>query len=227
MVAASTLVRPMHFDNGHIYHVYNRGNNKQIIFPDKTFYVRFLGKLRNECKPVCEILAWCLMPNHFHLLLFANAASCEVVQQSSHGGVQVLSKTLGKTLSSYAQYFQRRMNVTGSVFQQKTKAKRISVEEKGKIVVNEKYLADCFAYIHNNPVKAGLVNFPELWPFSSYTDFAQLRSGTLCNKELACQLLGVNADFFHHKPGIAEIRQSKMEPLNRARSGRCASGPEN
>lgn len=190
------LADVMHFDKGHIYHVYNRGNNKQIIFPDKTFYSRFVEKLRNECKPVCEILAWCLMPNHFHLLLSANAASCEAVQQPGFGGVQVLSKTLGKTLSSYAQYLQRRRNMTGSVFQQKTKAKRISIEERGEITVNSKYLARCFAYIHNNPVKAGLVSVPESWPYSSYPDYAGLRAGTLCNKDLAYQLLGVSEGFF-------------------------------
>lgn len=194
-VPTCTLAKAMHFENGHIYHVYNRGNNKQVIFPDKTFYHRFLEKLRKECKPVCEILAWCLMPNHFHLLLSANAASCEVAQQFQHGRVQRLSKTLGKTLSSYAQYMQRRRGVTGSIFQQKTKAKQISVDEGGTVAVNAKYLSSCFEYIHNNPVKAGMVSVPESWPYSSYADYAGLRAGTLCNKELAYQLLGINESF--------------------------------
>ncbi len=87
------------------------------------------------------------------------------------------------------------MDTTGSVFQQKTKAKRISIEERGEVAVDSKYLADCFAYIHNNPVKAGLVSVPESWPYSSYADYAGLRAGTLCNKELAYQLLGINEGF--------------------------------
>lgn len=77
----------------------------------------------------------------------------------------------------------------------KKKAKQISVDEGGTVAVNAKYLSSCFEYIHNNPVKAGMVSVPESWPYSSYADYAGLRAGTLCNKELAYQLLGINESF--------------------------------
>jgi putative transposase len=62
----------MHFENGHLYHIYNQGNNKQKIFFDRDNYVFFLRKIRTHMLPYCDVLAYCLMPNHFHLMVSVN-----------------------------------------------------------------------------------------------------------------------------------------------------------
>ena len=57
----------MKFEAEQIYHLYNRGNNSQKIFFDHENYIFFLQKIRTHLTPVADILAYCLMPNHFHL----------------------------------------------------------------------------------------------------------------------------------------------------------------
>jgi len=59
----------MDFSNGQIYHVFNRSNNSQIVFPDRDKYLYFLSKISEFVRPHAEILAWCLMPTHFHLMI--------------------------------------------------------------------------------------------------------------------------------------------------------------
>jgi len=107
------------------------------------------------------------------------------------GGLKIekLVNGIRKLLSGYARIFNKRYHQTGSVFRQKTKAKNILDEN---LLVNNKYTlqdycSNCFSYIHQNPAVAGLVKLPGDWLFSSYLDFAGLRKGSLCNKELAAK----------------------------------------
>lgn len=60
----------MHFESNHIYHIYNRGNNSQNIFFTRGNYLFFLQKIRKHILPYADVLAWCLMPNHFHLMVY-------------------------------------------------------------------------------------------------------------------------------------------------------------
>jgi len=62
----------MQFDSGHLYHIYNQGNNRQKIFLDRESYLFFLRKIHKHILPFADILAWCLMPNHFHLMVYVN-----------------------------------------------------------------------------------------------------------------------------------------------------------
>lgn len=59
----------MHFDPHHAYHLYNRGNNKVKIFFEERNYAFFLNKIRKEWLPLCDIVNYTLMPNHFHLII--------------------------------------------------------------------------------------------------------------------------------------------------------------
>lgn len=59
----------MHFETGDIYHIYNQGNNRQRIFFDRENYLFFLRKMREHLLPHVNILAYCLMPNHFHWMV--------------------------------------------------------------------------------------------------------------------------------------------------------------
>ncbi len=63
----------------HLYHIYNQGNNKEIIFKDRDDYIKFLKKVKTMISPYCDIISYCLMPNHFHFLLDVNEKSCEKI----------------------------------------------------------------------------------------------------------------------------------------------------
>jgi putative transposase len=79
----------MYFESGGVYHIYNQGNNRQQVFYSRENYFYFLRKLRIHIMPFADVLAWCLMPNHFHLLV-------EVKVQVSRGA-EIFSR--GATLS--------------------------------------------------------------------------------------------------------------------------------
>ncbi|PZF73974.1 hypothetical protein DN068_06450 [Taibaiella soli] len=86
----------MRFIEGELYHVYNRGNNKRQIFFKDENYIFFLKKIKESIAPNSDILCWCLMPNHFHLLLRANKSS--IIEHASYGGkpMQRLASHIGR-----------------------------------------------------------------------------------------------------------------------------------
>lgn len=169
------------------YHIYNRGNNKQRIFFNDSNYIYFLKKIREQIYPISEIIAWCLMPNHFHLIIMANEKT--IAERTTFGGkpMQEFPYRIGILLSSYAQAINKQNNTTGSLFQQKTKAKLLYEEQHGS---KESYLANCFHYIHQNPLRAGIVKNLIDWPYSSYPDYVSGRNGNLCNKKIFFSVTG-------------------------------------
>jgi len=68
----------MDFTNGQIYHVFNRSNDSKFVFPDRDYYLYFLSKINEFIRPHAEILAWCLMPTHFHLMIEVMNARIEI-----------------------------------------------------------------------------------------------------------------------------------------------------
>ena len=186
----------MEFLPNEAYHIYNRGNNKQKVFFNEENYLFFLKKMQTQIKPYCDILCWCLMPNHFHLVVNSNDASCK--PRESFGGKQIpeLSFRIGKLLSSYSQAINKQNKTTGSLFQQKTKSKELTTAR----VINKSgyYLINAMHYCHQNPWKAGLVKKIEDWPYSSFLDYSGLRNGTLCNKSLLMELTGYDLKNFYN-----------------------------
>jgi putative transposase len=193
----------MQFIDRGIYHIYNRGNNKLPIFFNSNNYVHFLKKVRKEVVPHCHILAYCLMRNHFHFLVQVRSLLAQAFRQidikegiSQNGRITVqterhpLSSAIGILLSSYSQSINKQNGSTGSLFQQKTKAKYLDNIDLARTV---------FHYIHQNPVQARLVQNMEDWEFSSFRDYADLRRGTLCNQDLAFELLGFKTETFYEE----------------------------
>lgn len=160
------------------YHIYNRGVEKRNIFIDNQDYEVFLHLLKyylsekNEAlthpielvaptdKPIrprplrnlnkeIDLIAYCLMPNHFHLL----------VKQNTKNGITKLTRSVSTT---YALYFNRRYKREGTLFQGRYKA---------VIIKNDSYLLHLSRYIHLNPLtlmtRTDLVIWPH-WPYSSY-----------------------------------------------------------
>ena len=165
------------YENG-FYHVYNRGVEKRAIFLDEKDYQAFLGILKAylspEQKPDKTVLqgralerikkhtlsdevglvAYCLMPNHFHLLL---------QQRFSHS----VTSLLRRVLTAYSMYFNKRYERVGSLFQGRFQAKEISSDE---------YLLHLTRYIHRNPVEAKIVSIKNLalYKYSSYPTYLGL-----------------------------------------------------
>jgi REP-associated tyrosine transposase len=206
----------MQFVDRGIYHIYNRGNNKLPIFFNGNNCLHFLKKVRKEIVPHCDILAYCLMPNHFHFLVQVRSLLAQAFKQidikesiSQNGRISVqserhpLSSAIGILLSSYSQAVNKQNGTTGSLFQQKTKAKFLDNVDLARTV---------FHYIHQNPVEAGLVKHMEDWHFSSFRDYAGLRKGNLCNQELAFELFGFDKRSFYEESYRA-IQEKEMRDI--------------
>jgi putative transposase len=135
------------------------------------------------------------MPNHFHLIIHANAESCKTRPAFGGKPIQQLSYSIGKLLSSYSQAINKQNNTIGSLFQQKTKAKELITVRSNNWGGN--YLTNAMHYCHQNPWKAGLVKKLEDWPYSSFLDYCGFKNDTLCNKQLLMELTGYDLKNFY------------------------------
>jgi len=205
----------MHLEPEHIYHIYNQGNNRQKIFFNSENYLFFLKKIRTHILPYADILAWCLMPNHFHLMVYVlptgiatssgNISSVTTGSATSSGtpSKHTLNDSIGKMLSSYTRANNKQENYSGSLFREKTKAECVTKQTEitpsflnsqfGTVInvhsADKDYPNACFDYIHKNPVKAKLVENQEDWIYSSYSDYFCGRKGSLINKDRAKELI--------------------------------------
>lgn len=189
----------MDFKSNNIYHIYNRGNNRQNIFLTERNYIYFLGKVRKYISPTCNILAYVLMPNHFHFLIHADQRTEECITRASITK-NVLSEGVRLLLSSYTKGINKQEDRTGNLIQQKTKSKCVYDVN----IDDVQYAITCFHYIHQNPVRAGLVNKIEDWHFSSYRDFAGLRNGTLPNKSLSAEKFQLSVEDLSQKMAFSD-----------------------
>lgn len=186
----------MHFEPHKVYHIYNRGNNKQPIFFNNDNYQLFYEKLIKTIKPYCEILGWCLMPNHFHFLVATTETSCSDKLGFAGKTMQVLPYRIGVLLSSYSQLMNKQNGTIGSLFQQKTKS---------KLIPDYIDIIRCLHYIHQNPVRAGLVNELDTWIHSSFGQYTGLSTGDLCNTDLLFELTGYKkSDFLNITSPVIE-----------------------
>lgn len=143
------------FTAGEYYHLYNRGVEKREIFLDDQDYTVFLGLLKkylvgevdkttnyhkfNNLTDQVKLLAYCLMPNHFHLMVY----------QSTDDGI---TKLMRRVMTGYVMYFNNKYNRVGSLFQGRYKASHINADA---------YLHHISRYIHMNPEDF------QSWPYSS------------------------------------------------------------
>lgn len=155
-----------------LYHIYNRGNNRQPIFFNDRNYDFFINKAYTELKSEIDFLAYCLMPNHFHLLVYTKP-TCNAKEFSN--GMRTL-------LSSYTRAIQKQKQITGSLFQQNTKCKEL---------ISNEYSLACFHYIHQNPVRAKLVTKLENWPHHSFFNEYYTENQEFCNLYLGRKLIQI------------------------------------
>lgn len=171
------------FANGEFYHIYNRGVEKRITFLDASDYRRFvltieyyryknpptrfsfrnrqylLKKVKDD-RILVEIISYCLMPNHFHVLL----------KQVENGGI---TKFVSRLVNSYTKYFNTRRRRIGPLFQGSFKAIRIE---------NDEQLLHVSRYVHLNPLIDFLTKDLCIYRFSSYPEFCCGKTG-FCRSE--------------------------------------------
>jgi len=131
------------------YHVYARGNNKEPIFFEDADYHRFLNNLENYREDLhYKLFGYCLLPNHFHLLLQVKLTP--------------LSNIMQILMTAYTMYINKKYQRVGHVFQGRYQS---------IVIEKETYLLQVHRYIHLNPVKSGLARLPEEYLWSSYSQY--------------------------------------------------------
>ncbi|MEK7117176.1 MAG: transposase [Patescibacteria group bacterium] len=187
------------FAKGSIYHLYNRGNNKDRVFFDEQDYRSFLfrigivlgidkkilnqedllGMPKSRVQIVSlpptlfKIHSFCLMPNHFHILI----EQC--------GDIPV-SKLMLKVSTSFAMYINKKYKRVGNIFQDCFKS--VSID-------NNTQLMWVISYIHMNPVKDGIVANPYDYKWSSYNDFTGEKNLPIVSQDLVPELFGSKENF--------------------------------
>ena len=132
---------------GQPQHVIQRGNNRSTVFRDSRDFQRFQRDLVDVCaRHACDVHAYVLMTNHFHLLMTARGA----------GGVGRAMQSLGRR---YVGYFNRRHGRSGTLWEGRYRSVPID---------SERYLFTCYRYIEQNPVRAGIANHPAKYRWSSF-----------------------------------------------------------
>lgn len=183
--------RKQSFAPGEFYHLYNRGTDKRIIFSNQKDYEHFLYltyvcnstkniELRNINKDfdrgttLVDIGAYCLMPNHFHIL----------AREKADGGI---SKYMLKLLTGYTMYFNKKYKRTGKLYEGVFKSTHID---------NDRYLRYIYSYMHLNPAKLldrkwrenknrktnNLLEYVFSYPYSSIKEYGESKFKTLNTK---------------------------------------------
>ena len=184
--------RNLQFAAGCYYHLYNRGANRHSIFVDDHDYRDFLNRLQKYAAlHDTALVAYCLMPNHFHLL----------VRQE---GEDRSGLTVQIACNGYTQAFNRRHQHSGTLFQ--GRYQRILVD-------SDEYLRHLCRYIHANPVKDGFALQPELWPYSNYVEWVRRPAGAQKSCGFVTEFFGSADGYRQYVSGWAERRQMP-DPLH-------------
>lgn len=143
------MVKTRIFIENACYHIYARGNQKQLIFIEEGDFEFYLKQLKHyKIKYSFHLYGYCLMPNHIHLM------GRPVVPKKLSNFMQCLQR-------SYTAYYNKKYSKVGHLWQGKFKA---------KLIAKDQYALDCISYIETNPVRAKLVNNPKDYIFCSYSE---------------------------------------------------------
>ncbi len=138
-----------YLENG-FFHVMIQGIKKEEIFYKKEYKEKYIELMKIFLqKQDVKIIAYCIMNNHAHLILYAEE-------------MQELTKFMERLNTTYAMHYNKHENRVGYVYRDRFKSKEL---------YNQDYLTKCIKYVHMNPVKAGIVSKEEHYPYSSYNDY--------------------------------------------------------
>ena len=173
---------------GGFLHIYNRGVGGQNIFNEKDDYEYYLEKLKRvqEEKNITT-LAYCLMPNHIHLLLH-------------QVGEEGISPFVSSLHTSYAKIFNGKYGHFGHLFQGRFKQ---------VIIQRDEHLQYLVVYIHLNPVEAGLVAHPKNYPWSSWKAYARGATELPCNPDILLEIFDGRKKYLEVEKDILNWKKSK------------------
>lgn len=194
-----------------VYHIYNHANGKENLFLSPNNYLFFLKRYAYFIEPIAETYAYCLLPNHLHLMVGIkgeqelqkaniNFQLAKETEQKNTKEIQkdnfpiFLSKTFGNLFSSYSQAFNKQQKRMGSLF---------IPNFKRKIIESETYYKSLLFYIHNNPVHHGLVSKIEDWNYSSYHAYTNEKKTKVSKEKVLAWFSGIDMfKAFHAKEKI-------------------------
>ncbi|HSB08939.1 MAG TPA: transposase [Blastocatellia bacterium] len=155
---------------GGLYHIITRGNNRRRIFGSENDYLKFLAFLASQkAKRPFYLYAYCLMPNHVHLLT-------EMLDDP-------MSRVMHGLLTGYSQYHNRKYKKIGHLFQGRYKA---------ILCQTDRYLGELVRYIHLNPVRAKIVARPEEFEYSGHRAYLGMDRSGLVDVEPVLRHFGAN-----------------------------------
>ncbi|MBA4275908.1 transposase [Flavobacterium sp.] len=157
-------MNPIPLENGKYYHIYNRGNNGIDLFYETENYNHFLKLYEKYIDPIAETFAWCLMKNHFHILVYIKEPEEIDITKPEYSSTDKpktinSSKQFSNLFNAYTQAMNKRYNRTGSLFEKNFKR---------KVVASENYFQKLIFYIHNNPVHHRFTENIVEYPWTSY-----------------------------------------------------------
>ena len=147
-----------------LYHIYNRGNGKEKLFFNEENYKYFLRQYKKYLSGFIDTFAYCLLPNHFHLLVRIKSDKPELVSQMFR-----------KFFISYSMSINIQEKRKGNLFQRGFKR---------KLIDDEKYFYSAVYYIHANPVHHKIVKDFRNYKFSSYNSLLGNNKTKLCSDEV-------------------------------------------
>lgn len=191
---------------GQYYHIYNRGNNREKLFVESRNYPYFLKLYSQYILPVAETFAYCLMPNHFHLLIRTRTEEEQEAHWQQIGSLsqnepisfklRQPSRAFNNLFIAYARAFNNATGRTGVLFETPFHRKHVS---------NDAYFQILVVYIHRNPEKHGFVDDFRNWKWSSY-------SAILSDKATQLQRDAVLA-WFGGRSGFVEAHYESGEEM--------------
>ncbi len=165
---------------GQFAHICNRAVGTDKMFLTEENYLRFLQMLQDALAGIAEINAYCLLSNHYHLLV-------RLHETSNH---DLLKNALNKVQSKYAKAFNRENGRKGGLFMRPFKRKAIQ---------NDAHLAYITWYIHRNPLHHRYTKNWRTWPYSSYDVYDQGRSSFIKTGDLICFFGGIDRFKHYHE----------------------------
>ena len=179
---------------GMFYHIYNRGNNGINLFYDTDCYYHFLRLYEKYMEPVAETYAWCLLGNHFHLLVYVKAEDEIDTSKLEYSTVEKpkivnASKQFSHLFNAYTQAINKRFKRTGSLFEKPFHRKLVSSDD---------YFQKLIYYIHNNPVYHGFCEDINEYPWSSYGSIVSEKPTQIKRKEVIDAFYGLDNFIAYH-----------------------------
>lgn len=175
---------------GQIYHVWTHANGSENLFREEENYRYFLERYCHYIHPVTETFAWCLMPNHLHLMVrirreeeLLDRLNKDLTGFKNLSGL--VSKQFSNLFNAYTKAYNKVYGRKGSLFERAFQRKRIDSDE---------YFIRLITYIHNNPVHHGFVDDPADWPHSSWHAYV-LNKNTRINKKEGLRWFGGIEEF--------------------------------